>query len=130
MTEEELTPVFRVGNTDASIAWYRRLGFVVDYEWASGPAFNRATVVLRRGDLGLVLSNRDEDARSDGLVYMRVSDVDAIANEFDVDVKRSGLGSFVELRDLDGNRLRIGKLRFDPGDLKGPRRPPEGPRHS
>jgi hypothetical protein len=130
VTDEALAPVFRVGDTDASINWYQRLGFVVDLEWASGPAFSRATVVLRRGDLVLILSNRDEDARSDALVFMRVSDVDAIADEFDVTVKSSGLGSFIELRDHDGNRLRIGKRAFDAGELKGPRRTPESPGHS
>jgi len=121
MTEEQLAPVFRVANTDASIDWYRRLGFVVDYEYSSGPAFGRTLVVLRRGEIGLILSTRDEDARPDGLVYMRVSDVAAIAGEFDIEVKRLGLGSFIELCDLDGNRLRIGTLWINPADLKGPR---------
>jgi hypothetical protein len=130
VTDEALAPVFRVGNTDASINWYQRLGFVVDFEWASGPAFSRAQVILRRGALVLILSNRAEDARSDGLVYMRVTDVEAIADEFDVDVKSSGLGSHIELRDLDGNRLRIGALDVDPADLKDPRRSLTGSRRS
>jgi catechol 2,3-dioxygenase-like lactoylglutathione lyase family enzyme len=121
MLGEALAPVFHVGNTDASISWYQRLGFVVDCEWASGPAFSRATAVLRRRDLVLILSNRDEDARSDGLVCMRVSDVEAIAAEFDVEVKSLGVGSQIELRDPDGNRLRIVKLNIDPASLKGPR---------
>ena len=122
MLGEALAPVFRVGNTDASISWYQRLGFVVDCEWASGPAFSRTIVVLKRGELVLMLSNREEDARPDALVYMRVSDVDAIAGEFDVEVKTSGIGSFIELHDLDGNRLRIGKLNVRPADLKESRR--------
>jgi precorrin-6A synthase len=119
---EALAPVFRVGNTDASINWYRRLGFVVEWEHASGPAFSRTMVVLQRGDLALILSSREEDApRADGLLYMRVSDVQAIADEFDVPVKSSGLGLYIELCDLDGNRLRIGKLGIHPARLKGPR---------
>jgi catechol 2,3-dioxygenase-like lactoylglutathione lyase family enzyme len=122
MTEEQLAPVLRVANTDASIDWYQRLGFAVDYEYSSGPAFSRTIVVLKRGELVLMLSNREEDARPDALVYMRVSDVEAIADEFDVEVKTSGIGSFIELRDLDGNRLRIGKLNVRPADLKESRR--------
>lgn len=121
MTEEQLAPVFRVANTDASVDWYRRLGFLVECEWSSGPALGHTVVSLRRGELALIITNRDEEAHAEGLVYMRVSDVEAIADEFDVDVKRRGVGSFVELRDPDGNRLRIGTLWINPADLKGPR---------
>ena len=119
--EEALAPVFRVADTEAAIAWYRRLGFVVGYQYSTGPAFSRTMVVLQRGDLALVLSNREEDAAPNGLVCMRISNVDAIADEFSVEVKNSGLSSHIELCDPDGNRLRIGHLDIDPASLKGPR---------
>jgi hypothetical protein len=46
--------------------------------------------------------------RSDTLLYLRVDDVDAIADEFGVEVETAPWAREIELRDPDGNRLRIG----------------------
>lgn len=107
MTDEALVPVFRVSNTDAAIEWYRRLGFVVGYEHSSGPAFSRTMVSLQRGQLHLILSNREDDAHADAVVYLQVNDVQAIADEFGVEVMNTPAAAHLELRDPDGNRLRI-----------------------
>ena len=109
MNDEALALVFRVADTDAAVAWYQRLGFVASYEHASGPAFSRTTIALSRGELVLILSNLEEDARSSGLVYLRVSDPEAIAEEFGIEVNETPVAWHFELTDLDGNRLRIGK---------------------
>lgn len=112
MNEEALAPVFRVADTDAAVAWYQRLGFVVGYEHASGPTFSRATVALSRGELVLILSSREEDGRPGGLAVMRVSDVSAMAGEFGVEFNDTGVARHIELRDPDGNRIRIVTPKF------------------
>ncbi|GGU22476.1 hypothetical protein GCM10010244_56440 [Streptomyces coeruleorubidus] len=48
------------------------------------------------------------DARPDTLVYLRIRDVEAIASEFGVQAKDAPWAREIELRDPDGNRLRIG----------------------
>jgi catechol 2,3-dioxygenase-like lactoylglutathione lyase family enzyme len=112
MNEEALAPVFRVADTNAAVAWYQRLGFVVGYEHASGPAFSRATVALSRGELQLILSSREEDGRPGGLAAMRVSDVSAIAAEFGIEINDTVIARHIELRDPDGNRIRIVTPKF------------------
>jgi len=44
-------------------------------------------------------------------VYLLVEDVDAIANDFGVEVEDNPWGRDIVLRDPDGNRLRIGSPR-------------------
>lgn len=56
----------------------------------------------------LFLSEHQGDARPDTLVYFRVNDVDAAAAEFGVAVRDVPRGREIELRDPDGNRLRVG----------------------
>lgn len=48
------------------------------------------------------------DARPDTLIYLRVRDVEAIAAEFGVTAEDAPWAREIELRDPDGNRLRIG----------------------
>jgi catechol 2,3-dioxygenase-like lactoylglutathione lyase family enzyme len=112
MNEEALAPVFRVADTAAAVAWYQRLGFVVGYEHASGPAFNRTTVALSRGELVLILSNREEDGHAGGLAVMRVSDVSTIAGKFGIEINDTCVARHIELRDPDGNRIRIVTPKF------------------
>lgn len=56
----------------------------------------------------LYLSEHKGDARPDTLVYIWVQDVFAVAREFQVEVNEQPWAQEVELRDPDGNRLRIG----------------------
>jgi catechol 2,3-dioxygenase-like lactoylglutathione lyase family enzyme len=99
--------VLRVSNTETAVSWYQRLGFTVEFEHSSGPAFDHTTAVLTRGELALILSDRDERDGSDGIVYLRVADVAPIAAEFDVPLQKSAIGPHIELKDPDGNVIRV-----------------------
>ena len=104
---EGLAPVLRVSNVESAISWYQRLGFVVGFEHSRGPALQQTTAVLSRGELALILSDQDKRETSDGIVYLRVADVVTIAAEFDVPVQNSVIGPFIELKDPDGNLIRV-----------------------
>ncbi|PZS07440.1 MAG: bleomycin resistance family protein, partial [Chloroflexi bacterium] len=55
------------------------------------------------------MSTSSADAvRPDTLIYLRVRDIDAIAAEFGVQPEDAPWAREIELRDPDGNRLRIG----------------------
>lgn len=55
------------------------------------------------------VSTSSADAvRPDTLIYLRVRDIDAIAAEFGVQPEDAPWAREIELRDPDGNRLRIG----------------------
>jgi hypothetical protein len=56
----------------------------------------------------LFLSEHHGDARPDTLLYLRVADVEAIAAESGVAVEQAPWARELELRDPDGNRLRLG----------------------
>jgi len=120
MLEESLAPVFRVGNVADAVAWYQRLGFQLHFEHSAGPGFSRTQAVVGRGALHLVLSDCEEDGRPEGLVILRVADdVESIASEFNVAVQNWVIGKQVELRDPDGNRIRIVAPKLPPS-WKGP----------
>ena len=71
----------------------------------------------------LILSNREEDAHSSGLVYLRISNPEAIAKDFGIEVKETPVAWHFELTDLDGNRLRIGKPKLVRPIPKGTKHP-------
>ncbi|MBB4158534.1 glyoxalase superfamily protein [Streptomyces cinereoruber] len=106
-TAEEAVPVLRVEDAAAVVAWYGRLGFVRQWEHRFEPGFP-AFVEVARGGVRLFLSEHTGDARPGTLVHLRVRDVDPVASEFGVRVEDAPWAREVELRDPDGNRLRIG----------------------
>jgi catechol 2,3-dioxygenase-like lactoylglutathione lyase family enzyme len=126
MTQETLAPVLRVRDAEAAIAWYQRLGFALEFEHSAGPNFGQTTAAVRRGQLVLILSNRDEDTpASQAVVFLRVADVAPIAHEFDVPIENlqagAMIGRHIELHDPDGNRIRVGDVAPAPtpwSDLK------------
>ena len=67
------------------------------------PAF----VSIARGAALLFLSEHRGDARPDTLVHLVVADVDAVVAEFGRPGGEPPYGCEIELRDPDGNRLRI-----------------------
>jgi catechol 2,3-dioxygenase-like lactoylglutathione lyase family enzyme len=104
---ELVIPILRVNDAAKAVAWYHRLGFTEEsvHRFAPGmPAF----VTIARGRMRLFLSEHEGDARPDTLIYLRVRDVEAIAAEFGVTIEQAPWAREIELRDLDGNRLRIG----------------------
>lgn len=105
--EERVTPILRIRNHAEAVAWYNRLGFRQTglHRFEPGlPAF----VTVERGPMRLFLSEHTGDARPDTLLYLSVADVHPIANEFNAPVERAPWGLEIEIRDPDGNRLRIG----------------------
>ncbi|MFE0054223.1 glyoxalase superfamily protein [Streptomyces sp. NPDC059013] len=105
--DEEAVPVLRVADADAALSWYRRLGFVKQWEHRFEPGLP-AFVEIARGPVRLFLSEHVGDACPGTLVYLRVRDVDTVADEFGVPVTTAPWAREVELRDPDGNRLRVG----------------------
>ncbi|MER7174398.1 glyoxalase superfamily protein [Streptomyces mesophilus] len=104
---EEVIPILRVEDAAAAVAWYARLGFAEQWEHRFAPDLP-AFVEVARGGVRLFLSEHNGDARPDTLVYLRVLDVEAVASEFGVRVEDAPWAREIELRDPDGNRLRIG----------------------
>ncbi|GAA1469362.1 glyoxalase superfamily protein [Nocardiopsis exhalans] len=104
---EQAIPILRVTDAEASVRWYRRLGFSQVWEHRFEPGLP-AFVEIIRGPVSLFLSEHTGDARPDTLVYLRVKDVDTIAAEFGTAVEEAPWAREIELQDPDGNRLRIG----------------------
>ncbi|MER6158213.1 glyoxalase superfamily protein [Streptomyces sp. NPDC001868] len=104
---EEVIPILNVADAAAAVAWYERLGFGSRWEHRFEPGLP-AFVEIARGPVTLFLSEHTGDARPDTLVYLRVRDVDAVAAEFGVRVEEAPWAREIEVRDPDGNRLRIG----------------------
>ena len=103
---EQIIPIFRAEDAQAAARWYERLGFEKSGEHRFAPGLP-LYVFLRRGDVQIHLSEHTGDARPDSLVYFWVDDIDPVAAEFDVDVRLQPWGRELEIRDPDGNRLRI-----------------------
>ncbi|MEO3750438.1 glyoxalase superfamily protein [Streptomyces sp. B6B3] len=109
--DEEVIPILHVEDAAVAVAWYQRLGFAPQWEHRFEPGLP-AFVEVARGRVRLFLSEHRGDARPDTLVYLRVRDVDAVAGAFGVEPEDAPWGAReVELRDPDGNRLRVGTPR-------------------
>ena len=115
--DEEVIPILRVRDAAATAAWYARLGFAWEWEHRFEPGFPAFVSVVRdsgaehsdaRGRMHLFLSEHTGDAHPDTLIYLRLADVDGVAREFGVEVEDAPWAREIELRDPDGNRLRIG----------------------
>ena len=104
--DEEVIPILRVGDAAAAVAWYGRLGFAEEWVHRFEPGMP-AFVSVARGRVRLFLSEHRGDARPDTLVYLRVENVDEIAAEFGVTAGDAPWAREIELRDPDGNRLRV-----------------------
>jgi uncharacterized glyoxalase superfamily protein PhnB len=105
--EEKVTPILRIRNAAVAVAWYERLGFRQTDLHRFGPGMP-AFATVERGPMRLFLSEHKGDARPDTLIYLSVADVHPIAREFGVQVERQPWGLEIEIRDPDGNRLRVG----------------------
>ena len=105
----EVVPILRVADADAAVRWYERLGFTKQWEHRFDPSCP-AFVSIACGGARLFLSEHRGDARPDTLVGQYVRDVDAVEAEFGRPDGEPPYGCEFELRDPDGNRLRIRRL--------------------
>jgi catechol 2,3-dioxygenase-like lactoylglutathione lyase family enzyme len=106
--DEEAVPILRVANAATAVAWYERLGFSKQWEHRFDPDCP-AFVSIARGRARMFLSEHRGDARPDTLVQLFVNDIDAVVAEFGRPEDEPPYGCEFELRDPDGNRLRISK---------------------
>jgi len=102
----EVIPILRVANAAEAVAWYERLAFAKEWEHRLAPGMP-AFVSVARGRARLFLSEHQGDARPDTLVYLVVDDIGAVVTEFGRPADEPPYGCEIELRDPDGNRLRI-----------------------
>jgi hypothetical protein len=105
---DEAIPILRVGDVAVAVAWYARLGYAKEWEHHFDPSFPAFVSLARNGGARLFLSEHRGDATAETLVYIRVPDVDMVAQEFGADIVTQPWGREVHLTDLDGNRLRVG----------------------
>jgi catechol 2,3-dioxygenase-like lactoylglutathione lyase family enzyme len=109
--DEEVVPVLRVEDAARAVAWYRRLGFVKEWEHQFEPGFPWF-VSVARGNVRVYLSEHTGDARPDTLIHLYVKDIDAVSEQFGIPVDEDGLaGRECDLVDPDGNRLRVATRR-------------------
>jgi catechol 2,3-dioxygenase-like lactoylglutathione lyase family enzyme len=109
--DEEVVPVLYVEDAARAVAWYRRLGFVQEWEHQFEPGFP-LFVSVARGNVGLYLSEHKGDARPDTLIHLYVKDIDLLSDEFGAPVDEEGLaGRECGLVDPDGSRLRVATRR-------------------
>jgi catechol 2,3-dioxygenase-like lactoylglutathione lyase family enzyme len=104
---ERAIPILYVEDAGRAVQWYERLGFVKTSEHRFEPGLP-AFVSICRGPIQLFLSEHKGDARPGTLVYLFVDDVDMLADEFGATPEDQPWAREIELRDPDGNRLRIG----------------------
>jgi len=105
--DEDVIPILRVEAVDVAVKWYELLGFTVRWEHRFEPR-SPAFVEIVRDGVRLFLSEHEGDARPGTLIYLRLRDVDAIATRFGMAPETTPWAREIELRDPDGNRLRIG----------------------
>jgi hypothetical protein len=78
VTFERIVPVFTVQDVGAALARYRRLGFTTELDESAGYGFvERGTV-----ELHLQPDDPDDPGGTGGLVYLRVSDAEALHAEW------------------------------------------------
>jgi len=106
--EAEVIPILRVADAAAAVSWYERLGFTRQWEHRFEPGCP-AFVSIARDRARLFLSEHRGDARPGTLVHLMVSDVEAVVAEFGRPAGEPPYGCEFELRDPDGNRLRISR---------------------
>ena len=103
-----VVPFLRVADAEASAEWYAQLGFEVEWRTRAEPHLP-LFVAITDGRGRIFLSEHTGDAHPDGLLYLYVDDVDAVAAEFGTRAELAYYGMReIELVDPDGNRLRIG----------------------
>lgn len=103
---QEVIPILRVESVDRAVEWYAQLGFTKEWEhrFEEGlPAF--ASIARGRGRI--YLSEHEGDATPGTLIYVRHSELDAVADLLGQRPTEVTWGRELKVEDPDGNRLRI-----------------------
>lgn len=103
---QEVIPILRVADAARSVEWYERLGFVKEWEHRPSPDLP-AFVSVARGYARIYLSEHEGDAQPDALLYLRHDDLDGMAKMLDASIEHNEWGRDAEVRDPDGNRIRL-----------------------
>ncbi len=102
-----ITPILHAEDAEESARWYGQLGFEVEFTHRFEPGLPRFDT-LRSGDARIFLSEHG-DAPRNGLVYLHVDDVDAVAASLGVNAEDMPWAMReVRVTDPAGNELRIG----------------------
>ncbi|SMC87940.1 MULTISPECIES: glyoxalase superfamily protein [Micrococcales] len=101
-----VVPILPVADADNALSWWRRLGFVESFRHQFETDFPRFVGIERDG-CQIYLSEHQGDASGPGLIYLWVSDVDAVAAEFGAAVEDMPWARDCEISDPDGNRVRV-----------------------
>ena len=104
----EMIPILRATDGDALAEWYGKLGFEIESEHRFAPTLP-LYLILRSGAVRLHLSEHLGDAVVGSLVYVYVSDLDAVADAYSATIAVRPWGREIKLTDPSGNRLRIGE---------------------
>ena len=103
-----VVPLLRVADAETSAEWYAQLGFEIEWRHRFEPGLPLFVAISHDG-ARIFLSEHTGDATPDTLLYLYVDDVDAVAAGFGVNPVDAPYGMReIELRDPDGNRLRLG----------------------
>lgn len=103
---QEVIPILRVASVDRAVDWYAQLGFNKEWEHRFEPDLP-AFASIARGRGRIYLSEHEDDALPDTLVYIRHSELDALAAQLGEEITHVPWGRELKIEDLDGNRLRI-----------------------
>jgi catechol 2,3-dioxygenase-like lactoylglutathione lyase family enzyme len=103
---QEVIPILRVASVDRAVSWYEQLGFVKEWEHRFEPHLPAFASIVR-GRAHLYLSEHADDGGPDTLVYIRHSELDALAEVLGVEITAVPWGRELKVSDPDGNRLRI-----------------------
>ena len=103
---QEVIPILRVASVDRAVGWYEQLGFTKEWEHRFAPDLPAFASIVR-GRAHIYLSEHDDDASPDTLVYIRHSELDALAAQLGEGITEVPWGRELKVQDPDGNRLRI-----------------------
>jgi len=108
---DELIPILRVRDIASSVAWFERLGYSKEWEHRFEPTFPAFVSMGRGGGARIFLSEHAGDGGPNTLIYLRVTDVEPVAREFNAPIVDQPWAREVHLVDPDGNRVRVGAQR-------------------
>lgn len=108
MERESVIPIMRITDLHVAVAWYSTLGFTLEHVHPFEPRLP-ASATIARNDITLFVSEHAGDARPDTLIYLRVHDVEQLAELLAAEVESAPWGTEFDATDPDGNRLRIGR---------------------